>query len=68
MEGVSKEFVSIQMNHNLRKKTFTFTQEEYWDKAIIRFKEFIGEKGPKVRLDRYPLMTKSYLSNLSLKK
>jgi hypothetical protein len=50
MEGVSKEFVSIQMNHNLRKKTFTLTQEEYWDKAIIRFKEFIGEKGPKVRL------------------
>ena len=50
MEGVSKEFVSIQMNHNLREKTFTLTQEEYWDKAIIRFKEFIGEKGPKVRL------------------
>ncbi len=50
MEGVSKEFVSIQMNHNLGKKTFTLTQKKYWDEAIIRFKEFIGEKGPKVRL------------------
>ncbi len=27
MEGVSKEFVSIQMDHNIEKKTFTLTQE-----------------------------------------
>jgi hypothetical protein len=50
MEGVSKEFVSIQMDHNLGKKTFTLTQEEYWEKAVKRFKDFIGEKGPKIRL------------------
>jgi hypothetical protein len=50
MEGVSKEFVSIQLNHDLSRKTMELTQEEYWEKAIARFKEFFGEGGPKVRL------------------
>ena len=50
MEGISKEFVSIQMDHDIKAKTFILTQEDYWDKAIIRFKEFFGEKGPKIRL------------------
>ncbi len=26
------------------------TQQDYWDKAVIRFKEFFGGKGPKIRL------------------
>jgi hypothetical protein len=50
MEGISKEFVSIQLNHDLAKRTIELTQEDYWDKAVIRFKEFFGEKGPKIRL------------------
>ncbi len=50
MEGISKEFVSIQLNHDLAKRTMELTQEDYWDKAVIRFKEFFGEKGPKIRL------------------
>ncbi len=50
MEGISKEFVSIQMDHDIRTKSFILTQEDYWEKAIDRFKEFIGEKGPKIRL------------------
>ena len=50
MEGVSKEFVSIQLNQDINTHTFELTQEDYWDKAVIRFKEFFGEKGPKIRL------------------
>ena len=50
MEGISKEFVSIQMNHDLDKKTFELTQEEYWEKGVTRFKDFMGERGPKIRL------------------
>jgi hypothetical protein len=50
MEGVSKEFVSIQLNHNLKERTMELSQEEYWVKAIARFKEFFGESGPKTRL------------------
>jgi hypothetical protein len=50
LEGVSKEFVSIQLNHDLSRKTMELTQEEYWVKAIERFKEFLGEDGPKKRL------------------
>jgi hypothetical protein len=50
MEGVSKEFVSIQMDQDINAQTFVLTQEDYWDKAVIRFKEFLGEKGPKIRL------------------
>ncbi len=50
MEGVSKEFVTIQLNHDLSMKTMELTQEEYWEKAITRFKELFGEGGPKVRL------------------
>jgi hypothetical protein len=50
LEGASKEFVSIQLNHDLSRKTMELTQEEYWVKAIERFKEFLGEDGPKKRL------------------
>ena len=50
MEGVSKEFVSIQLNQGINTHSFVLTQQNYWDKAVIRFKEFIGEKGPKICL------------------
>jgi hypothetical protein len=50
MEGVSKEFVSIQLDQDINAHTFVLTQEDYWEKAVIRFKEFFGEKGPKIRL------------------
>ncbi len=40
LEGASKEFVSIQLNHDLQRKTMELTQEEYWVKAVDRFKEF----------------------------
>ena len=50
MEGISKEFVSIQLNHDLTASTFELTQEDYWLKAVDRFKEFLDEKGPKLRL------------------
>ena len=49
LEGVSKEFVSIQLNHDREAGTFELIQEDYWVKAVDRFKEFLGEKGPKLR-------------------
>jgi hypothetical protein len=50
MEGISKEFVSIQLIHDIAEQTFELTQEDYWVKAVERFKEYLGEKGPKIRL------------------
>jgi hypothetical protein len=50
MEGKSTEFVSIQINHDLEKKTIELTQCDYWDKAVVRFKEFLPITGPKERL------------------
>jgi hypothetical protein len=50
MEGVSKEFVSIQLNHNITDKTFELTQEDYWVKAVERFKEHLKGNEPKTRL------------------
>ena len=48
MEGVSKEFVSINMKQNIERGTLELSQEEYWVKAVERFKEFLP-KGPKER-------------------
>jgi hypothetical protein len=50
MEGFSKEFVSIQLNHNITDKTFELTQEDYWVKAVERFKEHLKGNKPKTRL------------------
>jgi hypothetical protein len=50
MEGVSKEFVSIQLDQDINNHTFVLTQQDYWDKAVVRIQEFFGEKGPKIRL------------------
>jgi hypothetical protein len=45
MEDVSKEFVSIQLDQDINTHSFVSTQQDYWDKAVIRFKEcFGGEK------------------------
>ncbi len=50
LEGVAKEFVSIQINHNVEGRTLELTQEDYWVKAVERFKEFLPLTGPKKRL------------------
>jgi hypothetical protein len=50
MEGKSTEFVSIQIHHDLEKKTIELTQCDYWEKAVVRFKEFLPVSGPKERL------------------
>ena len=50
LEGESKEFVSIQINHQLDKGFLELTQEEYWTKAVERFKEFLPKEGPKERM------------------
>ncbi len=50
MEGVSKEFVSIQLNHNITDRTFELTHEDYWVKAVERFKEHLNDNGPNTRL------------------
>jgi hypothetical protein len=50
MEGISSEFVSIQISHDLKAKTLELTQKDYWEKAVVRFKEFLPANGPKERL------------------
>ena len=49
LEGVSKEFVSIQISHKVEEGILELTQEDYWVKAIERFKEFLPHTGPKER-------------------
>ena len=43
MEGVSKEFVSIQLDQDINSHTFVLTQQDYWEKAVVRFQEYFGE-------------------------
>jgi hypothetical protein len=50
LEGVAKEFVSIQINHDVSGKTLELTQEDYWVKAVERFRDFLPSNGPKPRL------------------
>ena len=50
LEGVAKEFVSIQIKHDLNAKTLELTQEDYWVKAVERFRAFLPKDGPKLRL------------------
>jgi hypothetical protein len=49
LEGEAKEFVSIQINNNIERGFLELTQEEYWEKAVSRFKEFLPVDGPKER-------------------
>ena len=48
MEGVSTEFVSIGIRHDLQRGVLELTQEEYWVKAVQRFAEYLPG-GPKAR-------------------
>ncbi len=50
LQGVAKEFVSIQINHDVKGKTLELTQEDYLVKTIERFKDFLPSDGPKQRL------------------
>ena len=49
LEGVSREFVSIQINHKVEEGVLELTQHDYWLKAVERFKEFLPPNGPKER-------------------
>ena len=49
LEGISREFVSIEINHQVEEGILELTQNEYWVKAIERFKEFLPASGPKER-------------------
>jgi hypothetical protein len=53
MEGESQEFVSIEINQDLEKKTLELTQAKYWEKAVERFAEFLPNG--KVKERRVPL-------------
>jgi hypothetical protein len=53
MEEDSKEFVSIEIAHDVSGRTLELTQNEYWVKAVARFASFLPEKGPSIR--RVPL-------------
>ena len=53
LEGVSTEFVSIQIKHQVEEGVLELTQEDYWVKAVERFKDFLPPTGPKDR--RVPL-------------
>ena len=50
LEGKSTEFVSIKIDHDIAAGTLELTQTDYWEKAVIRFKEFLPQTGPKERL------------------
>ncbi len=50
LESEAKEFVSIQIKHDVKGKTMELTQEDYWVKAVERFKEVLPHAGPKERL------------------
>jgi hypothetical protein len=55
LEGVSTEFVSIEIEHDVEGKMLEMKQEEYWVKVVERFKSYLGKDGPKMRL--VPLST-----------
>ncbi len=50
LEGVAKEFVPIQIKHDLDARTLELTQEDYWVKAVERFKDFLPKDVLKLRL------------------
>jgi hypothetical protein len=49
-EGESKEFVSIEIYHQVEKRILELKQADYWVKAVERFREYLGKDGPKLRL------------------
>jgi hypothetical protein len=46
LEGESKEFVSIEIKHDVAGRMLELTQKEYWVKAVARFAGFLPESGP----------------------
>jgi hypothetical protein len=48
-EGESKEFVSIEIAHDVMGGVIELTQSEYWVKAVARFAEFLPKTGPTLR-------------------
>jgi hypothetical protein len=51
LENVAiEEFVLIQIHHDAKGKSLKLTQEDYWVKALERFKDFLPSGGPKERL------------------
>ena len=48
--GETKEFVSIQVKHDKNGGTIELTQEDYWVKAMERFRNYLPAGGPKPRL------------------
>jgi hypothetical protein len=52
-EGESKEFVSIEIKHDVEGKTIELTQKEYWVKVVARFPQFLRIGEPAQR--RVPL-------------
>jgi hypothetical protein len=49
LEGEAKEFVSIQINNDLKGDFLELTQEEYWVKTVERFRTYLPKEGPKER-------------------
>ncbi len=49
MEGETKEFVSIQVKHDKILGTIELTQEDYWEKVVERFREYLPASGLKPR-------------------
>jgi hypothetical protein len=49
LEGVSREFVSIEITHKVDEGILELTQKDYWVKAVERFKSFLPPSGPKDR-------------------
>ena len=48
-EGESKEFVSIEIAHDVMGGVIELTQSVYWVKAVARFAEFLPKTGPTLR-------------------
>ena len=49
MLGVSKEFVSIAMKHDIAAGTLELNQPDYWVAAVQRFRDYLPSIGPKKR-------------------
>jgi hypothetical protein len=48
-EGESKEFVSIEIAHDVVGGVIQLTQGEYWVKAVAQFADFLPKTGPALR-------------------
>ncbi len=70
LEGVAKEFVAVQIHHDVKAKTLELTQEDYWVKAVERFKDFLPSE-PMARSNALSLcrrLMNDFYKNLARKK